>query len=54
MAGLNLSAKNKTSAERRLSKVWGNCGEKRYNTGSLVFDSAFESGNLLYVYDVRS
>ena len=31
-----------------------NNGEKRYNTGNLVFDSSFESGNLLYVYERAS
>jgi len=31
-----------------------NNNEKRFNTGNLIFDSSFESGNLLYVFEKSS
>lgn len=56
VAGVNLEAKanavKSSNGSRKFPRLTN--GEKRYNTGNLIFDSSFESGNLLYVFEKPS
>jgi len=58
VAGVNLETKaisngsKSSQVARRIHKLTDR--EKLYNTGSLIFDSSFESGNLLYAYEKHS
>jgi hypothetical protein len=47
MAGIVIDAKAKAS---NFPQIKGKAGVNQWNNGSLVFDSHFECGNLLYVF----
>lgn len=49
IAGINLEPKSKTNNFPHI-KPKGPQNLPKNNNGSLIFDSHFESGNLLYVY----